>query len=192
MVDSGAQIWVICAPPVWSTGLNLSMVRLRWLWPNCRDGSVGEQDTLAEQVGFRPPVHLSLDHFDAVDVAFDGAGAVGRGELGDGGPVLAESFGEAAQLADRAGLGLGSPASRRSPRWSQSISAKSRTRSRVAVSTKPGGCIPAARSTAAADQVLHRGVLPARRHAWLIWPLLPTDAETLREVFCRPAGSGAG
>jgi hypothetical protein len=47
---------------------------------------------------------------DAVDVAFDGAGAVGDGEPGaDGGPVLAESFGEAAQLADRAGLGLAGP-----------------------------------------------------------------------------------
>jgi hypothetical protein len=43
-------------------------------------------------------------------VAFDGAGAVGDGEPGgDGGPVFAESFGEAAQLADRAGLGLAGP-----------------------------------------------------------------------------------
>ncbi len=73
-------------------------------------GSVGEQDALAEQVGFRASVHLSFDHLDAVDVAFDGAGAVGDGEPGgDGGPVLAESFGEAAQLADRAGLGLAGP-----------------------------------------------------------------------------------
>jgi hypothetical protein len=43
-------------------------------------------------------------------VAFDGAGTVGQGEPGgDRGPVLAESFGESAQLTDRAGLGLGGP-----------------------------------------------------------------------------------
>jgi hypothetical protein len=43
-------------------------------------------------------------------VAFDGAGAVGGGEPGgDGGPVAAESSGEAAQLADRAVLGLAGP-----------------------------------------------------------------------------------
>src|SRR6185437_7492648 len=71
---------------------------------------VGEQDALAEQVGFGASVHLSLDHLDAVDVAFDGAGAVGDGEPGgDGGPVLAESLAEAAQLADGAGLGLAGP-----------------------------------------------------------------------------------
>jgi hypothetical protein len=41
-------------------------------------------------------------------VAFDGSGALGQGEPGgDGGPVFAESFGESAQFADRAGLGLG-------------------------------------------------------------------------------------
>jgi hypothetical protein len=42
-------------------------------------GSVGEQDALAEQVGFRASVHLAFDHLDAVDVAFDGAGAVRDG-----------------------------------------------------------------------------------------------------------------
>jgi len=41
--------------------------------------SVGEQDALPEQVGFGASVHLSFDHLDAVDVAFDGAGAVGDG-----------------------------------------------------------------------------------------------------------------
>src|ERR1700731_4877915 len=73
-------------------------------------GLVGEQDALAEQVGFRAAVHLSFEHLDAVDVAFDGAGAVGDGEPGgDGGPVAAESSGEAAQLADRVVLGLAGP-----------------------------------------------------------------------------------
>jgi hypothetical protein len=36
----------------------LSMAMRKWLWPNCRDGSVTEQDALADQVGFRSPVHL--------------------------------------------------------------------------------------------------------------------------------------
>ena len=60
-------------------------------------GSVGEQDALAQKVGFRSSVHLSFDHFYAVDVAFDDAGAVGQGEAGgDGGPVLAQAFSKAA------------------------------------------------------------------------------------------------
>jgi hypothetical protein len=68
-------------------------------------GSVSEQDALAEQVGFGAAIHLSLEHLDAVDVAFDGAGAVGDGEPGgDGGPVLAESLAEAAWLTNLAGL----------------------------------------------------------------------------------------
>jgi hypothetical protein len=57
--------------------------------------SVGEQDAFAQEVGFRSSVHLPFDHFDAVDVAFDGAGAVGQGEArGDRGPVFAQSGGE--------------------------------------------------------------------------------------------------
>jgi hypothetical protein len=35
--------------------------------------SCGEQDAFAEQVEFGAAVHLSFDHFDAVDGAFDGA-----------------------------------------------------------------------------------------------------------------------
>jgi hypothetical protein len=35
--------------------------------------SVAEQDAFAEQVWFGSPVLLPFDHFDAVDVAFDGA-----------------------------------------------------------------------------------------------------------------------
>jgi len=30
---------------------------------------VGEQDALAQEVGFGPSVHLPFDHLDAVDVA---------------------------------------------------------------------------------------------------------------------------
>ena len=66
-------------------------------------GSVGEQDALAEQVGFRASVHLAFDHLDAVDVAFDGTGTAGDGEPGgDGGPVPAEASGEAAQMRSMA------------------------------------------------------------------------------------------
>jgi len=69
--------------------------------------SLGEQDALAQQVGFRSSVHLSFDHLDAVDVAFDGAGSPGQGEAGgDGGPVLAQAGGEAPHFLDGAGLGL--------------------------------------------------------------------------------------
>lgn len=58
---------------------------------------VGEQDPLAQEVRVRPSVHLSFDHLDAVDAAFDSTGAVGQGEAGgDGCPVLAQADGEAA------------------------------------------------------------------------------------------------
>ena len=44
-----------------------------------------------------PRTPTTFDHFDAVDVAFDGAGAVGDGEpSGDGGPVPAEPLCEPA------------------------------------------------------------------------------------------------
>jgi hypothetical protein len=35
--------------------------------------SSGEQDPFAQEIEFGAAVHLALDHFDAVDVAFDGA-----------------------------------------------------------------------------------------------------------------------
>jgi hypothetical protein len=58
--------------------------------------SAGEQDAFAQEVWVRPSVHLSFDHLDPVDVAFDGAGVVGPGEAGgDGGPVLAQVCGAA-------------------------------------------------------------------------------------------------
>ena len=45
-----------------------------------------------------------------VNVAFDGAGAVGHGEPGGhGSPVLAESFGKAVQLAHTTAFGLDGP-----------------------------------------------------------------------------------
>jgi hypothetical protein len=70
--------------------------------------SAGEQDAFAQEVWVRPPVHLSFDHLDAVDVAFDGAGAAGQGEaVCDSGPVLAQPGGEAAQRANPRSRNLG-------------------------------------------------------------------------------------
>jgi hypothetical protein len=43
-----------------------------------RDGLIGEEDAAAEQVGTGAAVHLAFEHFDAVDVPLDGAGAPGK------------------------------------------------------------------------------------------------------------------
>jgi len=50
-----------------------------------RGGLVSEEAAPAEQVGAGASVHLSFEHLDAVDVAFDDAGAPGEAEpAGDG------------------------------------------------------------------------------------------------------------
>ena len=60
--------------------------------------SGGCEDAAAEEVEVGAAVHLPLDRFDAVDVSFDGAGAVGQAEaVGDGGEVALDAVGEAAQ-----------------------------------------------------------------------------------------------
>lgn len=62
---------------------------------------VGQQDAFAEEVWVRTAVHLPLDHFDAVDVAFDGPRAVGQGEAGgDGVLVAAQASDERVQLGE--------------------------------------------------------------------------------------------
>src|SRR5580704_997371 len=95
-------------------------------------GSVGEQDALAEQVGFSASVHLSLDHLDAVDVAFDSAGAVGDGEPGgDGGQSLRSPLAKPRSSLTGLSWAWLARASRRSPRRLQSMSANSRTRAPV-------------------------------------------------------------
>jgi hypothetical protein len=38
------------------------------------------EDASSESLEFRAAEHLPLDHFDPVDLAFCGAGAVGQGE----------------------------------------------------------------------------------------------------------------
>ena len=40
-----------------------------------RGGLIGEEGAAAEQVGTGAAVHLAFEHFDAVDVPLDGAGA---------------------------------------------------------------------------------------------------------------------
>ena len=57
--------------------------------------SVGERMRL-EEVGLCSAEHLSFEHFDAIDAAFDRSGAVRQGEaVGDGVPFVAEPAGEA-------------------------------------------------------------------------------------------------
>jgi hypothetical protein len=58
--------------------VDVSTARENWIWPTFRDrvGPValgGEEDALAEEVEFGAAVHLSFDHFDAVDGAFHGS-----------------------------------------------------------------------------------------------------------------------
>ena len=62
----------------WGRGVSetilLSATPENWFWPTLRDRidhcwSGGVEDAFAEQVEVGAAVHLSLDHFDAVDVA---------------------------------------------------------------------------------------------------------------------------
>jgi hypothetical protein len=55
----------------------LSTSKLRWLWPTFGDGVTRRAGRACAGGRVRPAVHLSFDHLDAVDVAFDGAGIVG-------------------------------------------------------------------------------------------------------------------
>jgi hypothetical protein len=55
----------------------------------------GEEHPFAQQREPGSPEHLSLDHFDVVDAAFDGSGVPAAGQaLGDGVEVLLEALGE--------------------------------------------------------------------------------------------------
>src|SRR6266545_5815977 len=87
-----------------------------WIWPAFVDrnwslaGSRGEEDPLAEEVELRAAEHLPLDHFDAVDVALYGAGAVRQGQsIEDSGVVAFEARGVGVQLGDVVGLDRGDP-----------------------------------------------------------------------------------
>src|SRR5215475_10349884 len=69
-------------------------------------GLVGEEDAAAEQVGAGASVHLLFEHLDAVDVAFDGAGAPGEAEpAGDGVLVGAQPGDEGAERGLAGGEG---------------------------------------------------------------------------------------
>ena len=58
-----------------------------------------EQDSFAEQIEAGTSIHLPLEHLDAIDVAFDGAGAVGEGEpIADGIVIGLQATDEAVQL----------------------------------------------------------------------------------------------
>lgn len=61
--------------------------------------SVGQQDAFTQEIGVGPAVHLSLEHLDAIDVAFDLPGTVGQGQPGfDGVEVTAEPGDERKQF----------------------------------------------------------------------------------------------
>jgi hypothetical protein len=92
-------------------GAPMSTARLRCLSLTLRDGASRRAGSACAAGGLGSPVHLPFDHLDAAGVAFDGAGAPGEGETGgDGGPVLAQADGEAADFRNVAGLGLAGPA----------------------------------------------------------------------------------
>ncbi|MER7450355.1 hypothetical protein ABTW96_08705 [Nocardia beijingensis] len=66
----------------------LSVTPEDWIWHAFRDfaaldGSVAEQDALAEQVEVGATKHLAFDHLDAVDVAFDRPAVPGHGQADD-------------------------------------------------------------------------------------------------------------
>jgi hypothetical protein len=74
------------------------------------NGLVGEEDAAAEQVRAGASVYLSFEHLDAVDVAFDGAGAPGEAEPGgDGVLVGAQPGDEGAERGPAGGEGGGHP-----------------------------------------------------------------------------------
>ncbi|MGW6202192.1 hypothetical protein ACWF9B_00845 [Streptomyces sp. NPDC055089] len=86
-------------------------------WPlTVRSG--GKQYPLAQEVEVSASIHLPLDHFDAVDVAFDCARTPGQGETGDDGIAVAVDAGgksvETGQiiLPDGEEVGRCSPTSR--------------------------------------------------------------------------------
>jgi NAD(P)H-hydrate repair Nnr-like enzyme with NAD(P)H-hydrate epimerase domain len=65
-------------------------------------------DAFTEEREADPAEHLALDHLDLVDVALHGAGAVGQGEPGgDGLLVAADAVGEGVQLGLVVGLDAG-------------------------------------------------------------------------------------
>jgi hypothetical protein len=51
-------------------------------------GGSSEHDPFAEQVEVGAAAHLVFDHFDAIDVSFDGSGVVGEGKAVANGVVV--------------------------------------------------------------------------------------------------------
>src|ERR1700745_1117532 len=97
----------------------VTAVTRNWLWLNCRalaripwSALSGVQDDALEEQGEAgAAVHLPLEHLDLGDVALYGGGAVGQGQPGgDGLLVAADAVGEGPQFGQVAGLGLGEPA----------------------------------------------------------------------------------
>jgi len=87
----------------------------KWLWHKDRElvtlRELGaEQDSLSQQVEVGAAEHLAFEGFDAADVAFDRAAAVGHGEpVGDGGLVAADAAGEGVQVGRGVEVDCGDP-----------------------------------------------------------------------------------
>src|SRR5579859_5529721 len=85
----------------WKTAL----ARILWWWLRGV-----EEYAFAQEGEAGAAVHLAFDHLDLVDVAFHGGGAVGQGEPGgDGFLVAADAAGEGVQRGQVAGFDLGEP-----------------------------------------------------------------------------------
>ena len=57
-------------------------------------GLISEEDAAAEQAGAGAVAHLAFEHFDAVDVAFDGARAPGEAESVSDGVLVGSQAGD--------------------------------------------------------------------------------------------------
>src|SRR4029434_5157442 len=69
------------------------------------------QEAVPQEIEVCPAKHLPLQHFEAIDVAFDGAVAPGQREpCFDGGIVVAQPLRKALQGRPRTGRGAGEPA----------------------------------------------------------------------------------
>src|SRR5262245_12287563 len=51
-------------------------------WDTRSPISRGQQEAAAEEIQARPPQHLALQHFQAIDVSLDRAGAPGESDAG--------------------------------------------------------------------------------------------------------------
>jgi hypothetical protein len=89
-------------------------VKIRFCRRSCDPvgwGSSCEQDAFAKEIEAGAAEHLAFQHFQSVDVALDGTGAVGQGQsVADGVEVAAEVAGEARKRSQAVPFDVGDPA----------------------------------------------------------------------------------